>query len=655
MALHPSDYALIIGVNNYPFHTQLAFAHNDANAFKAWLIDTETGGGIPESNIALLLSEVRGEEVYIPSPQDVDVQLRKIISRALENQQQVPPRRFYLYFSGHGLGVKATDVGLCLPFWSKASNAGAMLKMSAYLNYLIDLGLFPEIFVFLDCCRNALQAPGGHEPSLSINKPNPGAATSQHLIAFATTYTNAAFEAEQNVGNNADENRGFFTSCLLEGLQGAAADSKGGVPLNKLLEYLDGRVPQLAASKGKTQKAAYSQTFNLTEMPEIILGAAKPPDKVSASKNINLFLFSVSKSWIKRDYELSILNEKFEVIYKGFDSFSESLPPGNYIVRSQMGDNNTETHVDHRGPETNIEAPELSTYSSVLLQGAQSSHEYYTNEAVYWSKNQTDAKLNGGSDSHLFFFARYPNKELASDYDLFNEMSLLDESLTEIHSFPQESYSENREYGWYAFSYSCKSGQYYLRFDGSPSRIIPVYCFPNWQTQLFVTLKETTPLLETLRILTARKVNGFQPGSQAEICDMAFEYLKNPELELPPTLAEHLLHQKFDNPMFGILGAYLVLQRKDEKLLSKMPIVIRNLERLLNTPDSVDLRAIQAIFNYKENKNLNFSHPPMIAFGSESLLLLENKKRVTISADSVFGRMTLSRNNDLVLRACSGI
>ncbi len=654
MAINSSDYALIIGINDYPrFDFPLKGARDDAEDFAKWVNDTETGGGVPLENTVVLLSKIVDKDLARPVHEEIDDKLYGLINKALENQETTTPRRFYFYFSGHGLGLSSEEVGLCLPFWSSDTSAAAALKMSGYINYIKSWGIFPEIFFFMDCCRVSLQAAGGYDPTLTLTKPDKGAADSRHLAAFASTYTNAAFEAAVKGAQDKIEIRGFFTRSLLEALNGAAARFQGGVPLDKLLLYLDGRVSQLAAESGKVQKASYMPTFNLSDMPNIILGSALPPEKL-ATKDIleafSMISFKVNKSSKARDVEISIRNSDFEEIYRGFDVFSKDLPEGKYLLHFQKGDQAKDLVIEHETPGTEIAAPELAHYSSILLQDAASSHEYYTDKAVKWSHEMTDKlAINAQNESGLFLFARFPNGESAQDFDLFKEMDLLDENMQVVHDFPPGTYQEDRQAGWFAFSGHCGKGQYYLRYDCHPARIIPIYCFPNWQTQVFVTLKDKSPIFETLRILTARIDEGFAPNDSATITDTTFEYLKNIDLELPPSLVENLLYRKFETPMLGILGAYLVLQRSIKELLPKMPLILDNLNILLKSPESPDLKALSALYAPEKSVNISFGHPPMIAFGAEGVIHLENEGKVNILPNSAFENMTTSRKNDLLL------
>ena len=58
MALNPNDYALVLGINDYPGikDRSLKGAVRDAERFCDWLRDTAVGGGLPEKNVEIIVS-----------------------------------------------------------------------------------------------------------------------------------------------------------------------------------------------------------------------------------------------------------------------------------------------------------------------------------------------------------------------------------------------------------------------------------------------------------------------------------------------------------------------------------------------------------------------------------------------------------------------
>lgn len=660
MAVFPSDYALVIGINDYPrYDFPLKGAKKDAETFAAWLNDPDTGGGVPAENTIVLLSNIQNDGLARPVHEEIDANLLQLIDLALKNQEQVKPRRFYFYFSGHGLGLSSEDVGLCLPFWSDAATGLASLKLSGYLDYVKKWGLFPEVFFFLDCCRASIPFAGGYDPNLTLAKPRPGAEDSRHLIAYAATYTNAAYEAAIPGGVSKSEIRGFFTSSLLEALNGACAKPEGGVPLDALLKYLDLRVGQLAAQAGKNQEAYYVPSFRNSDLPNIILGVAKPAAPVpgedplavpeSTRRGSSAYSLRLAKPPGTEDVELILFGPDHSKIYQDFKEFAGDLPEGKYLLRLQQTGQIKEYIVEHEAPGTvfNIEPPPI--FSPILLPNAATSHEYYAQPAHEWSRQMTEQQALNGSESGIFIFARFTGTEMVKPINFFQNLSLLDKNMNKIHSFPASTVKEDLQTGWFAFSAKTKQGQYYLRYNCKPARLIPLYCFPGWQTQIFLTLQDNDPLFETLRILTARLDQGFVQSQAIMLADMAFAHLKNPSLTLPPSVNRALLDGKFENPMLGILGTYLLLQHPKPELYGLLSFVLQNLEWLLNAPDSPDLKTLKLLADPDKAGNPSFDHLPMIAMGTENVIRLSIENKAGILPGSVFENMSASRKRDLAI------
>ena len=100
MPEQPDDYAIVIGLNDYPqFGSQgrpLAGAIEDAERFATWLKDTKTGGGLPQDNCKEILST---PDPLAPNKLGIDLALGSLITQA---KVAGGGRRLYFYFSGHG-------------------------------------------------------------------------------------------------------------------------------------------------------------------------------------------------------------------------------------------------------------------------------------------------------------------------------------------------------------------------------------------------------------------------------------------------------------------------------------------------------------------------------------------------------------------------
>ena len=276
MPLQPKDFALVIGIDDYPDFRPLNGAVNDAQKFADWLTDTEIGGGVPQENCRLILSTL---DPLKPGMDDVTSNLSSLWDR-ISNTPADQTRRFYFYFSGHGFGFTSSDVGLCLAPWSKTLRNFA-LHAEKYRRLISESGRFNEIFFFLDCCRIRVRGVEAMGPFMGWIRPEVGAKEARHFTAYATQYLDAAFEAEIDQLDGDPEvslDRGFFTTALLKALYGDEASEEGGVPLNALKKYLEKEVKSLANKHNKNQVPVIQSDF--IQENQVVLGSVLPKKNV---------------------------------------------------------------------------------------------------------------------------------------------------------------------------------------------------------------------------------------------------------------------------------------------------------------------------------------------------------------------------------------
>src|SRR5262245_8986336 len=120
----PNDYALVVGINDYPCWNKgaksLKGPNQDARDFHAWLVNP-AGGGLEPGNAKLVLST---EKPPAPLQQVIDAAFREIREQSAGSSEK--RRRFYFYFGGHGFSQAGSweQQSLCLANWSPV-DAGA--------------------------------------------------------------------------------------------------------------------------------------------------------------------------------------------------------------------------------------------------------------------------------------------------------------------------------------------------------------------------------------------------------------------------------------------------------------------------------------------------------------------------------------------------
>jgi caspase domain-containing protein len=206
-AARDTDFALVVGVDDYPRFRPLRGAVTDARRFHSWLCAPD-GGGLCPDHARLLVSTA---DPPTPLQDQIDDELEHLLTAA---RAIGGGRRLYFHFSGHGAmspGASREDVALLLAKWSRV-RARLALSSEAYIDTLTALGLFDEIAVFLDCCRATAEQVVGLPPTFSRSAA-PGV-MARAFIGYATEAGQSAFE-ERDGGHW----QGVFTRSLLSILQ----------------------------------------------------------------------------------------------------------------------------------------------------------------------------------------------------------------------------------------------------------------------------------------------------------------------------------------------------------------------------------------------------------------------------------------------------
>lgn len=242
-------YALVVGVDKYA-DTQISTlggASNDARALASALVEN---AGFPADQVVLLSSDQPVERH--PT--------RGNILRRLSNLATVVPKDGLLLFAFAGHGMERGGQAFLLPSDAQVSDDVTLLEQTA-VNVLqirdwVKRTGVKQVLMVLDACRN--------DPAGRANADNPLTATytrgfnfdarNREVEAFVTLYATAI---GQRAYEFKEKRQGYFTWALVEGLKGRAANERGEVTLDRLVKYLEERVPkqvQLDLGAGKVQK-----------------------------------------------------------------------------------------------------------------------------------------------------------------------------------------------------------------------------------------------------------------------------------------------------------------------------------------------------------------------------------------------------------------
>jgi uncharacterized caspase-like protein len=273
-----NDYAVVVGISNYPELENLPGAADDARLVAAWL----TGpGGLPDENVALLVGDGLAVNAF-PTRSDIDKAFGPLVQR-IAGADQPPIRRLYIFVSGHGYSIN-TDSVVLLPADASRLLLGLAIDIRAYANAFRRSGRCDEVVLFAD--TSSTESPGAPEPAPPpwVLPRSPGPA-SNFFYGRAASFGGHALTPPPS--ETADSPHAFFTQALIEGLSGAAAGPDGAVTSSSLARYVTGEV--LKRSEGRQQPSFEFDPFRPIEFRRAadlptINAAAEPTDGTQSSK-----------------------------------------------------------------------------------------------------------------------------------------------------------------------------------------------------------------------------------------------------------------------------------------------------------------------------------------------------------------------------------
>jgi hypothetical protein len=316
--------------------------------------------------------------------------------------------------------------------------------------------------------------------------------------------------------------------------------------------------------------------------------------------------------------ELTVVDGSLNTVARGVAKLQASLPVGLYKIRARVGPTITEQLVS-LDQDVQINIPELSIPSPIPL-GASPDSVDHAPAAITASTTVTDSFGVGAS---VLIFAREASRSQgdsggspAAGLFLLNEQG---QQLADIEQRAETRRGTNACAGWRA---DVDPGPYRLRLVRPDGTAIEraIYAVQNDQIQVFLlqgdyilsdgTVKRIPDMSGSAIAIST--YHGFNPQSRlARLSEIARYALTQRRRILSDAFLNHLLDEKFDDPMLGLLGAHLLLRdNPDDSRLFQ--IVTGNLRRLLG-PDHPDLRALWLARKSSDGSiDLRLESPPML-------------------------------------------
>jgi hypothetical protein len=262
--------------------------------------------------------------------------------------------------------------------------------------------------------------------------------------------------------------------------------------------------------------------------------------------------------------------------------------------------------------------------SAGVVSGSSSLHEYtlpYTREL-----SRTEANVKLGTGARLVVLASRPDESQRSPIK-FRSIRLLDENGKFLADLAQSSVAEGSTPGLSAaFAAEINAGGIVIEWKNQSTKAAFCWRQPLWLPEGYVMLvflsvppRSAVPRMASASIHLARREEGFEPrASSASATERALDSLRTGRQLLSYTrVKQDLLEEKFQNPMLGIYGAHMILQRTmpDEDKARILKEVLENLEKLV--PGSPDVAALKLMSSRlgERSRVPPCTWPPMIRLG----------------------------------------
>ncbi|WP_267146737.1 caspase family protein [Pyxidicoccus xibeiensis] len=247
--LAATDWAVVVGLSRYPGLGNLDGPENDAKAFHAWLTQR---AGVPAERVRCVLSS---DLEFMAAPPGADARPASLILSARPTSERIEQafdelcelaksndergeglrvgRRLYIFLAGHGFTPTGEEVALLMA--NATPNRTYHVAGRPYANYFVKAGIFDEVVLFMDCCRERylVQVPLRVPPYVDLTDPT-SVERSKILFGFATRWSRLSREKPMPDGKV----RGVFSTALVAGLNGAAVDAQGDITARSLADYL---------------------------------------------------------------------------------------------------------------------------------------------------------------------------------------------------------------------------------------------------------------------------------------------------------------------------------------------------------------------------------------------------------------------------------
>jgi hypothetical protein len=619
-----SDWAIVIGIWDYPDLGDLGGPENDARAFAAW-VQSPTGGGVPAERVRLVLSSgfetAESASRAQPAPGHIEALFDELDDLAQASSGRGEGlrvgRRLYLYFAGHGC-APLLDESVLLTANATRRRAGYHIPGKPWANWFYRAGYFDEILLFMDCCRESYpQAPLNVPAYIDVTAPD-AVERGRRFYAFGTKWSRLSRERQMADGTV----RGVFTSALMKGLEGAAAEPDGRITASSLAGYLFTGMKGFL-SEGDLEDPLIPKTPDI-EMhpavdPEFVIVTAPASPSVSFEVQPTPAREAAARLRVRAGdaaTEILVVDDLHHIVAEGVGTLERELAPENYRVTVRAGEVTEEQPVLLRsGEEVTQEFPRLPFASPAPLAETAFADERHVAAAIEQSQR---VHVRAGQGSQIFLLARRvsaPGRDAGGEEsDPARGLVLTDAAGEPIADLAAESWRDPTGDAVAACTIEVDPGVYRLSGDGPGGQPLEqiVVASEGWQTQVCLLQRGDQVDLNGAAILMAElgERARFDPArTEARLTELARLGLENRRQVVSDELRE-MVGRSEVNPMLGILCAHLLLL-EPEPNLALVETIVANLRRRIGSAPHPDVEALAVRLGQGAEQQVFWS-PPML-------------------------------------------
>lgn len=333
--------------------------------------------------------------------------------------------------------------------------------------------------------------------------------------------------------------------------------------------------------------------------------------------------------------EISVLDGNFEIVKRGYGGLQAVLEEGIYKIQAQVGSSRLEELVVLReDKDLNFVVPIVT---AAPLQST-NPESFPFQEAARRSSLKIDQHL--GSGASLFVFVRWDRWRDSSNESPAAGLALQGLDGEELLGFEQLA---DESLNWMGTRIDVNPGAYVIgsnRRDGLRQGVIAC---KGWTTQVFIRCKRhnagalidadnTTVLMRSLRSHDISLAPGFEPGDfQAHRVETLRLGLKYGRQNLSPGAMVELLEGKVNDPMWGLLGGYVLLQSNFRK--DRLRNLVNRLRELLGQ-EHPDVEGLALAAGMGDDQFV-LRYPPMLRQSWQAILVATLDRPEIIPAESM--------------------